>query len=273
MDKNIYFAVNDLEQSLSIHSKWLSRNYIKARTDKSHLLVSGNVRATAKIDNNYIESEKEQVLLSIKIDSNHTFENHINNICKRVSQKLNVLARVLPYRYIEKRRINMKSFVTSQLVYCPLIWMFNSSRLNNKINSIHERALRMTYQDHISTIQELLNKDNAISVHHRNVQVLATEMFKIHRGLSPNILREIFVVKISSCNFRRNNTLERQHVHSVYHGTESLSFLRPKIWNLMPLEFKQLEILEVFKLKIKKWIPFECSCRLCRTYIQQLWFL
>ena len=272
MDKNIYFAVNDLEQSLSIHSEWLSGNYIKARTDKSHLLVSGNVRATAKIDNNYIESEKEQVLLGIKIDSNHTFESHINNICKSVSQKLNVLARVLVYRYIEKR-INMKSFVTSQFVYCPLIWMFNSSRLNNKINSIRERALRITYQDHISTIQELLNKDNAISIHHRNVQVLATEMFKIHRGLSSNILREIFLVKISLCNFRRNNTLERQHVHSVYHGTESLSFLLPKIWNLMPLEFKQLEILEVFKLKIKKWIPFECSCRLCRTYIQQLWFL
>ena len=44
-----------------------------------------------------IEPEKEQVLLSITIDSNLTFENHINNICKRVSQKLNALARVAPY--------------------------------------------------------------------------------------------------------------------------------------------------------------------------------
>ena len=118
----------------------------------------------------------------------------------------------------------MKSFECSQFVYCPLIWMFNSSRLNNKINSIHEKALKITYQDHISTFQELLNKDNSISIHHRNVQVLATEMFKICRGLSPNILREIFVVKISSYNLCRNNTLEKQHVHSVYHGTESLSF-------------------------------------------------
>ena len=87
MDKNIDFAVNNLEQSLPIHSKWLSDNYMKVRTDKSDLLVSGNVRATAKIDNNYIESEKGQVLLGIKIDSNLTFESHINNISKRVSQK------------------------------------------------------------------------------------------------------------------------------------------------------------------------------------------
>ena len=156
----------------------------------------------------------------------------------------------------------------SRFGYCPLIWMFHSRRLNNKINSIHERALRITYQDHVSTFQELLNKDKAVSIHHRNLQALATEMFKIHRGLSPDILREIIVPKISLYNLRRNNTFERRQVHSVYYGTESLSFLGPKIWDLVPLELKQLESFEVFKLKIKKWITFEYPCRLCRTYIQ-----
>ena len=67
---------------------------MKVNTDKIHLLVSGNMRATAKIDNNYVESETEQMLLGITIDSKPTFENHINNICKRASQKLNTLARV-----------------------------------------------------------------------------------------------------------------------------------------------------------------------------------
>ena len=69
---------------------------MKVNAGKSHLLVSGNVRTTAKIDNNNIESEKEQVLLDITIGSNRTFENDINNICKRASQKLNALARVAP---------------------------------------------------------------------------------------------------------------------------------------------------------------------------------
>ena len=114
------------------------------------------------------------MLLGITIDSNLTFENHINNICERASQKLNALARVALYMDIQKRRIIMKSFVTSQFGYCPLIWMFHSRRLNNKINSIHERALRITYQDHIITFQELLNKDNFVSIHHKNLQVLAT---------------------------------------------------------------------------------------------------
>ena len=61
----------------SILFKWLNNNYMKVNTGWSHLLVSWNVRAAAKINNNYIESEKEKVLLGITIDSNLTFENHI----------------------------------------------------------------------------------------------------------------------------------------------------------------------------------------------------
>ena len=148
--------------------------------------------------------------------------------------------------------------------------MFHSTQLNNNINSIHERALRITYQDNTSMFQELINKDNSISIHHRNLQVLATEMFKIHRGLSPEILRETFVSKTSSYNLPRNDTFEKRQVHSVYHGTESLSFLGPKIWDLVPVQLKQSESLDSFKLKIKNWVPFECACRLCTTYIQQV---
>ena len=201
---------------------------MKVNTGKSHLLLSGNSRATATIDNSYIESEDEQVLLGITIDSNLTFKNHINSICKNANQKLDAFARIAPYMNIQKRRTIMKYFVTSQFSCCPLIWMFHSRRLNNKINSTHERALRITYQDNATIFQELLNKDNSVSIRHRNLQVLATEMFKIHRGLSREILRETFVLKTSSHNLRRNDTFETRKVHSVYHGTESLWFLGPK---------------------------------------------
>ena len=98
-------------------------------------------------------------------------------------------------------------------------------------------------------------------------------MFKIHSCLSPGILREIFVPKISLYYLRRNKTFERRQVHSVYHIAESLSFLGPKIWDLVPLELKQLKSLEVLKLKIKKWILFEFPCRLRQTYVQQVGFV
>ena len=95
-------------------------------------------------------------------------------------------------------------------------------------------------------------------------------MFEIRRSLTLDILREIFVFKISSYDLRSNNAFERRQVHSVYHGTESISFLGPNFWGLVTLELKQLESSEVFKLKIKRCIPFGCPCR---TYIHKVGFL
>ena len=96
--------VNYLEQSSKILFEWLNNNYMKVNTSNSHLLLLGNSRATATIDNSYIESEDDKVLLGITIDSSLTFENHINGICKKASQKLNALARIAPYMNIQKRR-------------------------------------------------------------------------------------------------------------------------------------------------------------------------
>ena len=143
--KSAEFVVNHLEQSSTILFEWLSNNYMKVNTGKSHLLLPGKSEANATIDNNYIESEDEQVLLGIKTDSNLTFENHMNSICKKASQMLNALARIAPYMNVLKRKTTMKSFVTSQFNYCSLIWVFHSRRLNKKINAIHERAVRIIY--------------------------------------------------------------------------------------------------------------------------------
>ena len=84
----------------------------------------------------------------------------------------------------------MKPFITSQLSYCPLVWMFHSRSLNSKIDSIHERALRITCGDKTSPFQQLLEKGNSVSIHHRNVQTLATEMFKSSNKLTPGCVVE-----------------------------------------------------------------------------------
>ena len=133
--KSAKFVVNNLKQSSGIPFERLNNNYMKVNTGKSQLLLSSNSRATATIDNSYIESEDKQVLLGITIDSNLTVESHINSICKKTNQKLNALPRIAPYMNIHKQRTIMKSFVTSQFSYCPLIWMFHSRRVNSKINS------------------------------------------------------------------------------------------------------------------------------------------
>ena len=94
---------------------------------------------------------------------------------------------------LKQRRNTIKAFVESKFGYCLLIWMFHSRGLNNKINRIREMTLRVTIKDKSSTFQKLLEKDDSVSIHYRNVQKLAIEIYKILHGFSPPILNYIFV--------------------------------------------------------------------------------
>ena len=91
-----------------------------------------------------------------------------------------------------KKHIIMNTFFKSQFNYCPLVWMCCNRSLNTKINRLHERCLRIVYNDKKSNFNELLVKDGSVSIHHQNLQKLAVEMFKVSRGLSHEIVNELF---------------------------------------------------------------------------------
>ena len=266
-------VISALETSSSLLFGWFNNNFMKANSDKSHLIMSCAEEVTAEIDGSPIDSSKTEVLLGITIDHELKFDDHVNYLCKKAGQKLNALARIAPFMNASKKRIIMKSFIESQFGYCPLIWMFHSRGLNNKINRIHERALRITYNDKRSSYEELLMKDNSVSVHHRNIRALATEIYKVLQGISPPLLNEVFVPRQRSYDLRGDNFLERRRVKSVRYGTESISFLAPKIWEILPNEIKDSATLQIFKTKIKTWVPVDCPCRLCKLYLPQVGFI
>ena len=167
----------------------------------------------------------------------------------------------------------MKAFVHSQFGYCPLIWMFHNRTLNNKINRIHERALRIVYRDKTSNFTELLQKDNAVTVHQRNLQLLGTDVYKVKMGLAPQLVKEPFPLSTHAYNLRSAYEFKLENVKTVHYGTESLSLLDPKIWELVPLEIKSSHSVEEFKKNIKSWIPENCPCRLCKTYLHHIGFI
>ena len=167
----------------------------------------------------------------------------------------------------------MKTFIISQFNYCPLVWMFHNRTLNNKINRLHERALRLVYHDQNLSFQELLEIDNSVTIHHKNLQRLATEMFKIKNRLSPTPVNEIFKDCINHYDLRKNRLWETCKVKSVYFGTETIRYRGPKTWDILPQNIKDSKTLTEFKIKIKNWSPNGCTCRLCKTFIPDLGFI
>ena len=154
---------------------------------------------------------------------------------------------------LPKRHILMNAFFKSQFKYCTIIWMFHSRCLNNKINRLHERCLRMIYNDKISNFEELLNKDNSVSIHHSNIHALAIEMYKVANDMSPDIMNEVFKLRNTlHYNLGHTSHFSTDTVHSVYNKTESKSYLGPKIWEQIPAEIKNKDSLDDFKKEIKK---------------------
>ena len=102
-----------------------------------------------------------------------------------------------------------KAFIESQFNYCSLIWKLHSRTMNNKINRLHERSLRIVYSDQSSTFEELLEREKTFSIHHKNIQSIAVEIYKFVNGLSPEIMNTVF-------NSKENSRYSLRNVYELY---------------------------------------------------------
>ena len=117
-------------------------------------------------------------------------------------------------------------YLRSRFIYCPLVWICHGRTFNTKINRLHERCLRLIYNDKHSTFHELLKNDCSVSIHTWNLQFLLMEMYNLPKGISPTIMEEIFRFQNSNkYNLRSQNIFEIPFRNSVYNGTESISYL------------------------------------------------
>ena len=107
--------------------------------------------------------------------------------------------------------------------------------------------------------------DGSVTIHTRNLQTLTTGMFKVYKNLSQAIIINYFHVRQDNSNLRQDFYFAILSVKSVYYGTEILSNLGPKIWNLVPDKQKQQVDIHAFKEEIKKWTQKNCPCRLCKN--------
>ena len=151
--------------------------------------------------------------------------------------------------------------------------MFHGRTVNSKINKLHKRFLRIVYNDKKLSFKELFETDKSVPIHIKNLQVLATEMSEVYRNISPSIVRELFQSRNNDYNLWQFSQFELPNVRSALCGTDRISILSPKIWNIVPNELKEETSLNAFKKLIKKWQPENCPCRLCKSYIQNPGFI
>ena len=274
MAKSIETLLSKLENETSAILNWFRINEMKSNDDKCNLIVANNQSLSINIGKNLIESCNSVELLGIKIDNELKFEEHVKNLLKKGNQKFHALARISKYLSQDKLKLIMRTFIQSQFNYCPLVWMFHNRTLNNRINRLHERTLRLVYRNDELSFQELLELDKSVTVHQRNVQRLATEMYKVKNKIAPLPFQDLFTENRNSHEFRDpSRPWDVPKVRTVNWGTESLRYRGILIWQLVPEDIKSSPSLNTFKENIKAWKATECTCRLCKTFIPNLGFI
>ena len=268
--------IRKLEIDTAILSEWFRDNSMKVNAEKCHLMFFSNTKSTnieIKINNEVIHESPEEKLLGIIFDKTLSFKAHVTSLYKKANQKLHALSRIAHYMDSEKLKHVMKAFILSQFTYCPLVWMLSERGLNNKINHLHEKALRIAYKDDVSDFKALLEKDNAVTIHVKNIQLLMTEIFKTQHSPNPTFMKEIFIPKNNQYALRNEQPIKLLRPRTTTFGEKSISFLGGKLWHELSLETKQYVNLNQFRAQIKNWKATECSCHLCRCYVAQVGFI
>ena len=110
-----------------------------------------------------------------------------------------------------------------------------------------------------STYSELLEKDCAVTIHTKNLQLLMTEMYKTKNGLNPSFMQDIFCENTIHYNLRNNNEFTQPRVRSVSYGTESVRFKGPQLWQMLPPTIRNSESLCPVKNKDKNLVRRKLS--------------
>ena len=129
--------------------------------------------------------------------------------------------------------------------------MFCERRFNNKINNLNEMELRLAYKDDNSDFTTFLEKDNAVKIQTKNLQLLMTEIYKTHNNLNPAFMEDIFIAKCPQYSLRNGSQMHLPKIRTTTFGIETISYLGGKLWHKLSTEIKESSNLAQFKTRTK----------------------
>ena len=166
----------------------------------------------------------------------------------------------------------MKTFVESQFNYCNLIWMLHFRTSNNKINRLHERALRMFT---LIINHHLIPFWKRMALFQSIIEIFKVQLLKYINIVTASLQLLRATLQLNqppTYNLRTCQELYSRNPKTVGYGTEIMSFLAPKIWAIVPQNIKNCTSLSSFKINIRKWKP-DCPCRLCKCFLKHAGFI
>ena len=232
---NLQTILKDLKYDMQNILKWFKVNSMKPNPKKFQFMIlakSTRQSIILNINNVKIRESSSVILLGLTIDNRLTFKDHINILLRRASFKLHALRTIRKYLTAVKARLLYNAFINSQFNYASIIWMFC-----HKQEKIQYKALEIVYNSNES-YEELLLRHNEVSIHQKQLRILAAEVFKSFSDINPDFMKSYFKIKEIPYCLRNGNFLKIPSTRSKCYGTNSIVFQACLVWNKLPLSVK-----------------------------------
>ena len=267
------YVLQRLTSCANVAINWFNINEMEANASKFQgiIKVYGNTVApkTIQVMNEEIDFSKEITLLGVNIDVKLTFDSHISKICKRSGFSLRALERISKHLSEESKKYVYNAFIASHFSYCNIVWHFTSIHNVLKMERINKRALRIIFDDDVSTYPQLLEKAGLMDLYTTRINAIALEMFKTDKRINPAFLHDLFLNQEHNYDLRnfvqidppiRCIQLEPPIPRTSTYGLNSFVYQGPKIWNALPMEAKSSNSVIEFKNIVRALPNMTCSC-------------
>ena len=116
--------------------------------------------------------------------------------------------------------------------------MFCGKTTNDEVNRVHKHALIVLPNDYDSSFEELLHRNEEVTIHEKNLQKLMLEVYRCVTSGNPSFLWKFLYRNVLPYTLRIHNLLGLPSTRTKKYGNESPSFRGSMIWNQLPDTYK-----------------------------------
>ena len=251
-----------MNKSISSTAAWMKTNKLKLNDSKTEILLTGTKTkllhtpiTPLTIGNVTIPFSEHVRNLGVFLDSNLSFDIHINNVCKALYIQIRRLHQIRPYITSTAANKLAVSFILSRLDYCNSLLAGLPDNKLQKFQKIQNSAarvvLRKSKKEHT---KELLKTLHWLPVKARVVFKISSLCYQcLHTESTPSYLRDL----IHPYNPPRSLRSKDAHLLTVprysldSQGKRSFCTSGPLIWNSLPLYIRQSPTHDSFKKQLK----------------------
>ena len=209
-NKDVQLIQTRLQESAAAATSWYKENCLQGNFTKyGSMLISKQKDANINIDidGNKVSHYQNIKLLGVNIDSQLTFNDHISEICKKVSQRVGVMTRLRNLIPTTAKLQLYKAAVLPYLTYCSIAWHFCSGSDARKVERVQERGLRAVFCDWNANYKQLLELANLPTLMNHRLHDIAIIMYKVKFKLAPSYIQDLFSTNYIVYNLRVKNLL------------------------------------------------------------------